>query len=93
VTSVLQYHDSVPPSLTRLALIQSSLLALSLGVVTLENQNLFTFVSSPFLIQLKDAHDLIKVMKIAANVKFQGRASPDEIDPFQRNAIEFNLTI
>jgi hypothetical protein len=93
VTSVLQYHDSVPPSLTKLALIQSSLLALSLGVVTLENQNLFTFVSSPFLIQLKDAHDLIKVMTFAANVKFQGRASPDEIDPFQRSAIEFNLTI
>jgi hypothetical protein len=93
VTSVLQYHDSVLPSLTKLALIQSSLLALSLGVVTLENQNLFTFFSSPFLIQLQDAHDLIKLMTIAANVMFQDRASPDEIDPFQRSAIEFNLTI
>ena len=93
MTFVLQYHDSAPPSLTKLALIQSSLPALSLGVVTLENQNLFTFVSSPFLIQLKDAHDLITAMTIAAHVKFQDPTSPGGINPSQKNVAVFNLTI
>jgi hypothetical protein len=93
VTSALQCHGSAPPSLTRLAPIQSSLPALFLEVVTLKNQNLFASVFSPFLTQLKDAHDLITAMTIAANVKFQDPTSPDGINPSQRNVAVFNLTI
>jgi hypothetical protein len=61
--------------------------------VTLKNQNLFKFVSSPYLIQLIGVHDLIKAMTIAANVKFQGPAFPGGINPYRKNAVVFNLTI
>jgi hypothetical protein len=61
--------------------------------VTLTNQNLFTSVSFPSLIQLKDAHDLIKAMIIAADVKFQGLTSLSGINLFQKNVVGFSLTI
>jgi hypothetical protein len=32
-------------------------------------------------------------MRFAANVKFQGLTSPDGINPFQKNAAVFDLTI
>jgi hypothetical protein len=61
--------------------------------MTLTNQNLFTSVSSPSLIQLIDVHDLIKAMIIAADVMFQGLASPSGINLFQKNVVGFSLTI
>jgi hypothetical protein len=61
--------------------------------MTLRNRNLFTSVSFPSLIQLIDVHDLIKAMTIAADVKFQGLASPSGINLFQKNVVGFSLTI
>jgi hypothetical protein len=61
--------------------------------VTLTNQNLFTSVSSPSLIQLIDVHDLIKAMTTAADVKFQGLTSLSGINPSQKNVVGFSLTI